>query len=567
MIKIELEKKLLERYSFLLEKQCDYHEKLDFLEKHLDSTPISNIGFITHLIALKPDVDFDELQKFFEDKPDFEIKNLVNILKHLLEGKGLDRNNKAIYENMLRFLSKREIIDFIVVVATGAEYYYLYSIASKHNAINHNFVANIVNAYENAIIYQKKMIDDYSRKISAFKQLIEKFKTFDEHPFYELNKDVTNSLDKETLIALYSFMVEHQNTKDMELTGKLTPSLTPTEQLEEVLNKYNLSLKLFKNEKLLTFGNIDNISEILKIFKSANIDFSLFKADAFEDILTFANPKDVRYAMVLLSKNAIDDKFIYENPGIFLNESNELKDEFNTIPIWQKVHDNFELISALNIEFDANYNNKVLLLDKNVLIGNIKLLKQYFNKLTNTNLWCSLLINPELFKIIDFFSETGITFENINFNNLDGVNVDNLIKRMYLALNCNLPIFKGGMIDLELLAKIEEQNLDEYIPNETHYSLPIDILDEFRKTKVTGINDNIINLINFKEFYDSRDGNIYFGDDIILSKTRLLRNLSILYCKNDKYSMDDLIFYSLIYGSFLSNEEIKKIKSHIKKEK
>ena len=362
-------------------------------------------------------------------------------------------------------------------------------------------------------------------------------------------------------------MVEHQNTKDMELTGKLTPSLTPTEQLEEVLNKYNLSLKLFKNEKLLTFGNIDNISEILKIFKSANIDFSLFKADAFEDILTFANPKDVRYAMVLLSKNAIDDKFIYENPGIFLNESNELKDEFNTIPIWQKVHDNFELISALNIEFDANYNNKVLLLDKNVLIGNIKLLKQYFNKLTNTNLWCSLLINPELFKIIDFFSETGITFENINFNNLDGVNVDNLIKRMYLALNCNLPIFKGGMIDLELLAKIEDQNLDEYIPNETHYSLPIDILDEFRKTKVTGINDNIINLINFKEFYDSRDGNIYFGDDIILSKTRLLRNLSILYCKNDKYSMDDLIFYSLIYGSFLSNEEIKKIKSHIKKEK
>ena len=59
------------------------------------------------------------------------------------------------------------------------------------------------------------------------------------------------------------------------------------------------------------------------------------------------------------------------------NRENVVMNAINSV--LNQSYDNFELISALNIEFDANYNNKVLLLDKNVLIGNIKLLKQYFN--------------------------------------------------------------------------------------------------------------------------------------------------------------------------------------------
>ena len=44
-----------------------------------------------------------------------------------------------------------------------------------------------------------------------------------------------------------------------------------------------------------------------------------------------------------------------------------------------------------------------------------------------------------------------------------------------------------------------------------------------------------------------------------------MRNFSIIYHKNDKYSINDLIFYALIDDSFLNKNEIEQIKNCIKK--
>ena len=53
---------------------------------------------------------------------------------------------------------------------------------------------------------------------------------------------------------------------------------------------------------------------------------------------------------------------------------------------------------------------------------------------------------------------------------------------------------------------------------------------------------------------------------IIISKNKFLRNLTILI-NLENYSLDELIFYALIYDSFLSDKDIKLIKSNLKHEK
>jgi len=201
-------------------------------------------------------------------------------------------------------------------------------------------------------------------------------------------------------------------------------------------------------------------------------------------------------------------------------------------------------------------------------MDNIKLLRIYANSFNNQNLWCALIINPSLFKLIDFFLESGLDFSNINFDNINReTNIDCLIKRLYLASSCNLPIFKNNMIDLTLLAHIEDKDLSEYIPSETEYFIPKDILELLQNNNSMTINEDIGSIDVIKQMFTPKDGIIYFSDNLMISRNKLLRNLSVILSKKDKYSIDNLIFFALIYDSFLSNDEINLIKNQIKKEK
>ena len=188
-------------------------------------------------------------------------------------------------------------------------------------------------------------------------------------------------------------------------------------------------------------------------------------------------------------------------------------------------------------------------------------------KFSNKNLWCSLIINPSLFKLIDFFIENGVDYSKLSFTNLNNYQqIELLIKKVFIALNCNIMFIKNNMIDIGILNTIKDEEIDNYVVSETNYNIPVDILDEFKKTKTIGINYGVENLVKFDEFLNSHDGNMYFGNNIIISKNKFLRNLTILI-NLENYSLDELIFYALIYDSFLSDKDIKLIKSNLKHEK
>lgn len=565
-----IENKILRNYTDSLNKLLNYEAKHQIglaIDDDVKNKYLRTLTF--YLLVFNVEASADKLGRFIEKNRNITEDDLINIFRFLVQKKTISPSSQALYNDLLEFISPEEIIKILSVMGFTSAIKTIALLCAKHKTISLQEVPALTEKCAKSEDVYKKLIAKYKESSRDLKNLFEKIRDFDKHPFYELPKFDTRLLDKETLCLIYLMIIEAQKDEFNSLSTSAAIGIHDKEKiLELALNKFNLSLKSFKdNSKFLAFADSKKLEEILTCFKKSKIDISCFTAEDFQNILVFANLKDVQRIMILLDKKVVNPQFIYENPKIFFKKDNEFNDFFENPGLLTLIEENLALLSAINLNFDDYYDPNILLLDKDSLVKNLKIFRKYINKLGNQKLWCSLIKDPALFKIIDFFLENAINFENINFTNLKNVDIDLLIKKMYLALNCNIAIFKNGMIDLEIIAELNKENIDEFIPDETRTIIPIDILEEFKLTKVNGINDEVDGLINFREYRESIDGNAYFGDDIVVSKNKILRNLSIIINKNDKYSLEDLIFYAIIHNSFLSENEIKKIKGQIKKQK
>lgn len=566
--------KLISLYSRYTEEYEEEKNKKQFIQDFLVQKNHSNINELLMFYAygLNRATDSKRLKTLLAENP-IEINNLINILNHFLFERKIDEKHKKQIDIIKEFIPEDSLFSFFqyaaVMLTPFPRLQNRFAKILNFEVSYSQYVAGLKKHFDEDNLMDR-LIESKRRNVQVIEELIDAIVNFNSKPFYELKKETIALLDNEALQLVYGFITEYQEKQYKRLTKRLdTSEQLPEDLMEQILNSYQISLYHFSNkDKLLKYGNVENLKDILQSLKQTGLDFSLFEAETFLDIITFANPKDVYYIISLINKNAINLQFIYEHPGIFLNENSESKDLFQTKACFLDIVEKLNLIGSLNLDYKNHYSDTIFTLEKSELIKNIKLLRLYSNVFANQKLWCNLIINPSLFKLIDFFLENGIDFSEINFDNLaKEINVDNLIKRLYLALSCNLPIFKSGMIDLSILAHIEDQDLDEYIPSETEYFIPKDILEILQNNDLTTIDEYVSNLKELKQIFDSKDGCIYFGDDLIISKNKLLRNLSTILKAREKYSINDLIFYSLIYGSFLSNTDIDLIKNKIKKEK
>lgn len=508
-------------------------------------------------------------------KPNILVKDLIEDFKgitfnsylhsELLESTVKNRFNnrtKKTYEIISKYLNTDEIrayFEFIIFI-TKDESTISSILELKHSDEYPNIRVKIFDTIAKALKVAQNNLDLQERIFSSFDTFMKEFKDIEKNPFINVPKEVINSLNEKELYQLYSFLSKMQ--KESLNSSKITKNNSIEEEIEILLNKYNLSPTLFNNKDLIIKRNIKELEEILKALHKGKIDFSNFKEKDFFNILVYGNIKDIKYIFTLYESKIINEEFIYLNPTIFLNENSNIPN-----PLFNKLVNNFRLLESLNLTYDNYYDNQILLLDHERLILNIQLLKTYMKKFSNKNLWCSLIINPILFKLIDFFIENGVDYSKLSFTNLNNYQqVELLIKKIFIALNCNIMFIKNNMIDIEILNTIKDEEIDNYVVSETNYNIPVDILDEFKKTKTVGINYGVENLVKFDEFLNSHDGNMYFGNNIIISKNKFLRNLTILI-NLENYLLDELIFYALIYDSFLSDKDIKLIKSNLKHEK
>lgn len=512
------------------------------------------------ILALKPNILVKDL---IEDFKGITFNSYLHseLLESIVKNRFNNRTKKT-YEIISKYLNTDEIrayFEFIIFI-TKDESTISSILELKHSDEYPNIRVKIFDTIAKALKVAQNNLDLQERIFSSFDTFMKEFKDIEKNPFINVPKEVINSLNEKELYQLYSFLSKMQ--KESLNSSKITKNNSIEEEIEILLNKYNLSLTLFNNKDLIIKRNIKELEEILKALHKGKIDFSNFKEKDFFNILVYGNIKDIKYIFTLYESKIINEEFIYLNPTIFLNENSNIPN-----PLFNKLVNNFRLLESLNLTYDNYYDNQILLLDHERLILNIQLLKTYMKKFSNKNLWCSLIINPILFKLIDFFIENGVDYSKLSFTNLNNYQqIELLIKKIFIALNCNIMFLKNNMIDIGLLSTIKDEEIDNYVVSETNYNIPIDVLDEFKKTKTVGINYGVENLVKFDEFLNSHDGNMYFGNNIIISKNKFLRNLTILI-NLENYLLDELIFYALIYDSFLSDKDIKLIKSILKHEK
>ena len=556
---------LLNKYNATINNRIDALAKKELIASLPDKASFDKLNerfLYFFILVLKPNI---LVQDIIEDFKGITFNTYLHneLLEAIAENKFNNRTQK-IYEIIKKYLSIDEIqayFEFIIFITKDK------STIPNILKLNHSdeypdIRKKIFDAVAEGLKTAQNNLNLQERIFSSFETFMKEFKSIKENPFINVPKEVINNLSKDELYQLYLVISKQQ--KEILNSSKIVKESNIKEDVESLLNKYNLSLALFNNKDQIINRNIKELEAILKALNKSKIDFSNFNEQDFFNILAYGNIKDIKYIFTLYENKIIDEEFIYLNPNIFLNENNNIS---SINPSFNKLVNNFRLIESLNLTYDAYYDNQVLLLDHEKLISNIQLLKTYMKKFSNKNIWCSLIINPNLFKLIDFFVENGIDYSNLNFINLNNYQqIELLIKKIFIALNCNIIFIKNNMIDIGILNTIKNEDIDNYIVSETNYNIPIDILDEFKKTKTVGINYGIENLIKFDEFLNSHDGNMYFGNNIIISKNKFLRNLTILInIKN--YSLDEIIFYSLIYDSFLSDKDIKLIKSNLKHEK
>lgn len=512
------------------------------------------------ILALKPNILVKDL---IEDFKGITFNSYLHseLLESIVKNRFNNRTKKT-YEIISKYLNTDEIrayFEFIIFI-TKDESTISSILELKHSDEYPNIRVKIFDTIAKALKVAQNNLDLQERIFSSFDTFMKEFKDIEKNPFINVPKEVINSLNEKELYQLYSFLSKMQ--KESLNSSKITKNNSIEEEIEILLNKYNLSLTLFNNKDLIIKRNIKELEEILKALHKGKIDFSNFKEKDFFNILVYGNIKDIKYIFTLYESKIINEEFIYLNPTIFLNENSNIPN-----PLFNKLVNNFRLLESLNLTYDNYYDNQILLLEHERLILNIQLLKTYMKKFSNKNLWCSLIINPILFKLIDFFIENGVDYSKLSFTNLNNYQqIELLIKKIFIALNCNIMFIKNNMIDIGILNTIKDEEIDNYVVSETNYNIPIDVLDEFKKTKTVGINYGVENLVKFDEFLNSHDGNMYFGNNIIISKNKFLRNLTILI-NLENYLLDELIFYALIYDSFLSDKDIKLIKSILKHEK
>lgn len=554
---------LLNKYNTAISNRIDALAKKELITSLPSKASFDKINeqfLYFFILVLKPNILIGDLLEDFKGIT-FNTYLHSELLESMIKNK-FNNRTKKLYEILSKYLNTDEIqayFEFIIFITKDKS-----TISSilelKHSDEYHNIRVKIFDTIAKGLKVAQNNLDLRERIFSSFETFMKEFKDIKKNPFIIVPKEVINSLNEKELYQLYLFLSTMQ--KESLNSSKITKNNSIEEEVEILLNKYNLSLTLFNNKDQIIKRNIKELEEILKTLDKGKIDFSNFKEKDFFNILAYGNIKDIKYIFTLYENKIINEEFIYLNPTIFLNENSNISN-----PLFNKLVNNFRLLESLNLAYDDYYDDQILLLDHEKLILNIQLLKNYMKKFSNKNLWCSLIINPTLFKLIDFFIENGIDYSNLNFTNLNNYQqIDLLIKKIFIALNCNIMFLKNNMIDIGLLNTIKDEEIDDYVISETNYNIPVDILDEFKKTKTIGINYEIETLVKFDEFLNSHDGNMYFGNNIIISKNKFLRNLTILInIKN--YSLNELIFYALIYDSFLSEKDIKLIKSNLKHEK
>lgn len=408
--------------------------------------------------------------------------------------------------------------------------------------------------------YYKDLLQNYNNFITntkvqyyAYMSLLANLQHIEKLP-YTIDVSLIKNIDDETVFLLYQYATELNQSFSKELFRQrdcLSQDNLKNKKLQLKNCGYDIDkIATDKLNFLLKYADMAELEKVLTYLISLNNSLIDIYSDNGLYILVNTNYEMVTKINDLLTKNIINLSFLNQNPQVFFD-----KDIINNIEGLNSVLSNNIALLNRNYEIANNYIGELLLMDNQTLENNINTLKKYnpkFNK--------NILSNSKLLDCLDLFIELGFS------NYIKDVNLDIdensfiVFKRCYVSKLINFQSKNlKDKIETGLNFYINDSELDEYIINNVSDYIPKDISNILDNSSQNVISDN--ELKQFEKY--AKDNLTYDFNGILISKNKILRNLSCLENSNLDYCYDDLLFSAIIYGSILDYEQIEMIKNFI----
>ncbi len=322
--------------------------------------------------------------------------------------------------------------------------------------------------------------------------------------------------------------------------------------IEDVLREENMLLSVASKEEKEQLLIAEDPLTFVKKLKALNITTNNILTKEFITLLNSYSLKEINGYSYLIEKGYISRDTAFK----FMSETTSL----------DKINANLEFLMEQKIDPKLpNYDENILFLPMEQLERNKDLLFTFYhkNKLDNNfNYLCDSLYMDAL----DFFIENGLDLSLLDNNRLTKEEMYNFIKRTQICSSLDIDIYtpSGNINRSFLLGKgfyCKAEDLDEYrlvSDLEDEY-----VLEELNNAKRDHINEKIYNLevVENLEKYRSEDGLTYEIEEMILSRPKVMRNLTYFYEQNK--ITENNILQSIIFNSNLENKEIETIKEKV----
>ncbi|MBE6153996.1 MAG: hypothetical protein E7163_00255 [Firmicutes bacterium] len=355
-----------------------------------------------------------------------------------------------------------------------------------------------------------KEINRHNKKIDDLRLLLNA-----EGEIKDIEKVLRLCPDEEIKVLVINYILNHNKVYYEGLIEQYNDlKRTSDESLTILFAKYNYDyLELDdSNKNIIKNLGYDKIKIILQFLYKYKINLDIMN-------IIFIDINKLKVIEGLLIKGCINKEFIEANLQLLFSINDDLDTLLN----------NINILSRYNINI-INYSNSLnILLNKNLLV-NLKVLNEYNINVTRETKCISFLNDNNLIQKIDMLIEMGLYAE---LNTLDVLNlsIEQIYKKkIFLSLNIELN-------------DVSWQTEDFITSSETF--IPCNIINTLNS-------NNMFDMVLPEVLLDYKINNyILFINGVYVSINRLLRNLSKFDLINN-----EIIFYSIIYGSNYSLEEI-----------
>lgn len=470
----------------------------------------------------------------------FDVKIAVNFYRIT---KDKDRSLEVL--NLIRERLTKDMIDAI------EDGYNLIQWIKKDNKFQEHFPCKqffetAINIITTACEELKRKSNNYEKNKKQNFETLKKIKGFVkrkledqayQNNYIELDDLDYSILDDELKKEFLIEVLNHNQKIVNQLSDQASKYVFPSYYLLEKLlidRKINIhfSLEFLQTNQ----DNIENIKEMLDLIIEYKWEFCFQNIALLEQILSSSNPLILKDVKQKLDEYTIDENFLENNLEVL---STKYSIFVKNLKIWKKQRftiTNYDCLLLEDLEDRINLASLYLQNDKR------------FDASTVLN-------EPKFFDYFDQYIEYGfheLVTQNISLATKENANV---IKRITIADSIKMPIVNNGKLIPSFLNEdsflVPDAYLEDYLPAtdfiEEKYTQALNCSNNLE----CDFNNNVVKEMDITFHENSYQYNI---DEIIVSRLKVIRNLTTLRKLFPDDDNKDLVFAAICYNSLLQTE-------------